>query len=181
MAVSIEKLRNKLKPDSCEEGANAAVALIVRLSHGRAHILFVKRAQNPRDLWSGQIALPGGKQDSSDHSMKETVLRETMEEIGIDLLSHGRFLGVMSLFQSNRRPEVSVLPFVVLIDGNLSIKLNRKELEEYMWISVKDLIQNRSITRFELRDFPAYVIGKTVIWGLTYRIVEDLLKNLELG
>ena len=38
------------------------------------------------DPWSGNVALPGGKQDEQDRGDDyETAVRETREEVGIDL------------------------------------------------------------------------------------------------
>ena len=47
-------------------------------------MLFVKRSVYPGDPWSGQVAFPGGKAEP-DEAFTETAIRETQEEIGIDL------------------------------------------------------------------------------------------------
>jgi 8-oxo-dGTP pyrophosphatase MutT (NUDIX family) len=47
-------------------------------------ILYIRRADNPKDRWSGNVAFPGGKQDGNETNI-ETAIRETHEEIGIDL------------------------------------------------------------------------------------------------
>jgi 8-oxo-dGTP pyrophosphatase MutT (NUDIX family) len=47
-------------------------------------ILFLKRATNPTDRWSGDVAFPGGRQQQGETD-KETAMRETLEEIGLDL------------------------------------------------------------------------------------------------
>jgi 8-oxo-dGTP pyrophosphatase MutT (NUDIX family) len=47
---------------------------------GEPEILYVKRALREGDRWSGQIAFPGGKQDSKDFDDLDTAERETFEE-----------------------------------------------------------------------------------------------------
>ena len=172
MVLSIEELSVHLRPVSEEQDANAAVALLLKLESGRFLVLFVRRVQDSSDPWSGQIALPGGKRESEDKDLKETVIRETLEETKINLLDNCRFLGVMSTFQSKPRPEIKVLPFVILIRDAPSIRLNQKELKEYFWISLDKLIKNKTVAKLGFGKVPAFIVGNTIIWGLTYRIVE---------
>ena len=58
------------------------------VKHGDPEILFIKRAQNKRDKWSGNIAFPGGRRDPGDVDDCAAAVRETWEEVGIDI-SHG--------------------------------------------------------------------------------------------
>ena len=175
MSFSIEKLTKALRPLSDEQEANAAVALLLKPKRRRLYALFVRRVQNFEDPWSGQMALPGGKREARDRDLKETVVRETLEETCINLLKGCRFLGVMSTFRSKPRPEVKVLPFVIVSKNELSIKLNKKELEEFFWIPLDELVRNRTTAKFDFGEVPAFTLGDTIIWGLTYRIVESLI------
>ena len=45
--------------------------------------MFIRRAFNPKDPWSGNVAFPGGRKDG-DETDKQTAVRETMEELGLD-------------------------------------------------------------------------------------------------
>ncbi len=170
---NIEKLSKVLKTASEEQDADAAVALLLKSTDQDMKVLFVKRVESPSDPWSGQMALPGGKRDAKDQNLKHTVVRETLEETNINLLDRCRFLGVMETLTSTRKPEMKILPFIVLLEHEPSIRLN-EELEEFVWISPKELFQHRGTVEFNFGEFPAYVVGKTVIWGLTYRILEKL-------
>jgi 8-oxo-dGTP diphosphatase len=178
LAFSLEKLSGVLRPVSDEQDANAAVALVLRSRGGRLYILLVRRIWNPRDPWSGQISLPGGKREAEDGNLRETVMRETLEETNISLMDHCRFLGVMSTFRTTSQPEIKVLPFVMLIEEEPSVRLNREELEEYFWVPVDELIENRATERLSLGEFPAFAVRGITIWGLTYRIVEALIRCL---
>ncbi len=175
---SIERLSKVLKPVSEAQGADAAVALLLKLMDQVLKVFFVKRVENPSDPWSGQMAFPGGKRDAKDQNLKQTVVRETSEETNINLLDRCRFLGVMAAFKSTRRPEMKILPFVILLEHEPSIKLN-EELKEFVWISLEELVQHRGISKFSFGEFPAYIVGNNVIWGLTYRILEKFVQMFE--
>jgi 8-oxo-dGTP pyrophosphatase MutT (NUDIX family) len=175
---SIEKLSKVLKPTSEGQDANAAVALLLKAEDQDLKIFFVKRVENPDDPWSGQMALPGGKRDIKDQNLRQTVVRETLEETNINLLDRCRFLGVMETQRSAPRPEMKILPFVVLLEHEPSIKLN-EELEWFVWISLEELVQHRGTVKLGFGEFPAYIVGDSIIWGLTYRILEKFIDTLK--
>lgn len=65
-------------------------------------VLFIRRAVNPQDRWSGQLAFPGGRRENNEDdaqccirfgSLRLTLQRETMEEIGLDL-NNGAYLNL---------------------------------------------------------------------------------------
>ena len=55
------------------------------VQQGEPEILFIKRASRNGDRWTGHIALPGGGRESADEDDCATSIRETKEEIGLDL------------------------------------------------------------------------------------------------
>jgi 8-oxo-dGTP diphosphatase len=179
-AYNIEELSGKLRLISDEQGANAAVALLLKMKDQSLSVLFVKRVENPADPWSGQIAFPGGKRDAKDQNLTQTIIREILEETNVNLLDKCRFLGVMTALTSKPKPEIGILPFVILLEREPSIKLNEKELSGFAWIPFEEIIRSKGSIRFGFGEFPAYVVGGTVIWGLTYRILENFLQTLNI-
>ena len=173
----IEKLAKPLKQTSESLNANAAVVVLLRVAGQDFHVLLVKRAENPTDKWSGQTALPGGKRDPEDIDIKATVVRETLEETSINLLDDCRFVGTMEPLSSVEKPEIKILPFIVMQEKEQVIKLNQ-ELTEYFWAPLKELDSHKGTAKLKLGEFPAYKIDKHVIWGLTYNILHNLLSLL---
>lgn len=55
------------------------------VQHGEPEVLLIKRASRVGDRWTGHIALPGGRRDPEDEDDKAAAIRETSEEVGIDL------------------------------------------------------------------------------------------------
>lgn len=173
-----EKLSKMLKQTTEGVDAQAAVVVLFRGIDQDFQVLFVNRAEKPTDPWSGQTALPGGKRNPEDRDMKETVVRETMEETGINLLDGCRFLGAMEPLRSTQKPEMQILPFVVLQEKEQAIKLN-EELTGYFWIPIKELAKHTGTVKSSFGEQPAYIIEKQIIWGLTYRIMHKLLSLLQ--
>ena len=167
-----------LNPISCEQGANAAVALLLKPKPDDFDLLLVKRVENPLDTWSGQMAFPGGKLESKDADLKETITRETLEETGVKLDQH-RFLGVLSSIKSEPKPDFMILPFVVLLGQDPVLKLNKAELEAFIWVPFEEIIKCQGTSAFRLGEVPAYVFSDAVVWGVTYKILNEFVEAVE--
>jgi len=177
-ADTIAKLPQVLKPVSDEESANAAVALLLKSKRGDYDVLFVKRIENPSDPWSGQMALPGGKREPKDVSLKATVMRETMEETGIKL-DDCPFLGVLTAISSEPKPEIKILPFVILLEDEPKLKLNRAELENFIWVPFEEIFQSKGTVEFSFGKVPAYIFADAIVWGVTYKILSNFIQAVE--
>jgi 8-oxo-dGTP pyrophosphatase MutT (NUDIX family) len=171
---NIEKLAGVLNQESEKWDATAAVVVLLKEANQDVQVLFVKRAEKLGDPWSGQTAFPGGKCDPEDCDLKETVVRETLEETGMNLLEGCRFLGAMEAVRSTRKPEMRVLPFVVLLEQEQQIELN-EELSDYFWAPLKEFAKHQGTAKLSDREQPAYIIDEHIIWGLTYRILQQFL------
>jgi 8-oxo-dGTP pyrophosphatase MutT (NUDIX family) len=168
-----ERLAEVLKQTSESLDANAAVVVLLRATNQDFQVLFVKRAEKSGDPWSGQTALPGGKRNPEDRNLKETAFRETLEETRINLFEGCRFLGAMEV-ETTQKPEMNILPFVVLLEKEQAIKLN-EELTEYFWVPLKELAKHKGTVKFSFGEYSAYIIENHIIWGLTYKIMHNLL------
>ena len=58
------------------------------VQRGDPEVLFIRRATRKGDRWTGHVAFPGGKRESSDADDRSTSIRETEEEIGLDLAAN---------------------------------------------------------------------------------------------
>ncbi|KAL9933324.1 hypothetical protein V8E36_008042 [Tilletia maclaganii] len=55
------------------------------VKRGTPELLYIKRASRTGDTWSAHVAFPGGRAEPSDENGLYTAMRETWEEVGIDL------------------------------------------------------------------------------------------------
>jgi 8-oxo-dGTP pyrophosphatase MutT (NUDIX family) len=166
---------------------DAAVAVIFRISGDDAlELLMIERARYAGDPWSGHIAFPGGRSEPADESLLATALRETREEIGVDLAADGRILGALTrlLPMTPRLPRIAIAPFVALLARDAPLALS-EEVAGAFWVPLStlqraDVSCDVEITVGDtLRTVHAFVHGRYTIWGLTERIICDLLARLE--
>ncbi|KAI1006058.1 hypothetical protein K3495_g2166 [Podosphaera aphanis] len=67
------------------------------VQYGDPEVAFIKRASREGDRWTSHVALPGGKRDPEDKDDQTVAVRETAEEIGLDLTSNNSlFVGSLS-------------------------------------------------------------------------------------
>ena len=177
-AEAIAKLPTALKPVSDEQDANAAVALLLKPKRNDFDLLLVKRVESPSDPWSGQMALPGGKREPKDASLKDTVMRETLEETGVALCKC-RFLGVLDAVRSEPKPDFKILPFVVLLEAEPELKLNKAELETFIWVPYEVVVQSKGVAEFSFGKVPAYIFADAIVWGVTYKILSKFVEAVE--
>lgn len=145
--------------------------------------LFVLRAEWEGDPWSGHVALPGGRAESSDADLIDTARRETREETDIRL-ERDSFLGSLNEIhpRSAHLPSIGVTPFVAWIPARPEIRASH-ELAGHIWVPLHDLsTQERRSTLVRPeptpRTFPTIEYEGSVIWGLTHAIVENFLERL---
>ena len=171
-----------------EEGVRrAAVALILRAGQGGApELLFIKRAEYPGDPWSGQVAFPGGREESADPTLADTAIRETREETGIDLVRDGSVIGTLDDLrpQTVRLPAVIVRPYVVLLNRFEPLVLS-DEVALAFWVPLEAFKDTPSwrdtdvLARGVQMNRRAFHHHGQVIWGMTEQILAQLLALLD--
>lgn len=165
---------------------DAAVAVIFRIAAGDAlELLMIERASYEGDPWSGHIAFPGGRSEPGDGTLLATAMREAREEIGVDLAVDGRVFGALSRLHPTtpRLPPISIAPFVLLLTRDAPLLLS-EEVADAFWVPLATLRRTETSANVEilvggtLRTVRAFVHGRYTIWGLTERIIRDLLARL---
>ena len=164
----------------------AAVALVLRAIEAKGlELLFIRRAEYAEDPWSGQVAFPGGRREPGDESLERTAIRETWEETGIDLAASGAILGALDDVRPNTivLPRVVVRPFVAAVSADAEIS-ESGEVAEAFWVPLDALREESGwgetevMARGMAMRVQAFQHGDHVVWGMTERIVRQLLARL---
>src|SRR5207245_1320398 len=141
--ASLERLRKFLLPLELAEAelkAKPAAAVMASLRDGPRglEVLLGERTKREGDPWSGQIGLPGGRHRDEDPTMLATALRETKEEVGIDLEGRAEILGHMPPRAPGNKPEVLVVPYVALATEPIEATPG-PEMASVFWVPLEAL------------------------------------------
>lgn len=164
------------------QGRNrAAVAVFVRFDQG-AEVLLMRRSINPADPWSGHVSLPGGREEPVDTDLVATATRETGEELGFDLMSHGDFLGPLDAVPAMSRgrfTQTVVHPFVFAQRSAITLQLGTEAAGSF-WLPLKAAFRGELDDVYEYRmgnstmQLPCWRHQGEVVWGLTYQMLRSL-------
>lgn len=110
-------------------------------------LLYIRRSTRPSDRFSSHIAFPGGRQEPGDDGAHYTALRETWEEIGIDLaekefITVGRLDDREITTSLGKRLLMILSPIVFLQTSPQSPipDLQPTEVSSLHWIDIPSLI-----------------------------------------
>lgn len=166
----------------------ACVALLVLPGPAGPRLGFITRAEHPKDPWSGQIGLPGGRRDPGDASDLAAVLRELQEEIGLRLQvseTHVRLHDVQARRAGAMLPFF-LRPFVFVMDQIPELTLDPAEVGAFHWVELAHLLnpEHQIDHGFERNGVLYKVPGVRlpsgeVLWGLTYVVLTDFLERIQ--
>lgn len=170
-------------------GPRAAVAAILRDSPGGegAELFFIRRAEAAGDPWSGHIAFPGGRRDPGDESLLATAIRETREEVGVDL-TRGELVARLPdvpAFIRSKKGVLVVSPFVFVLHESVTPTPNY-EVADTLWVPLAKLARGEGKGMYSFTweekpyELPCFRLdpGQHVLWGMTHRMLETMLDAL---
>ena len=182
------RLQGFVKQDAGFEprSGRAAVAIMVREGQEATELLMIRRATREGDPWSGHMGFPGGRRDPEDRSNFSCALRETEEELGVDLSRWGAPLGELSDVKTGwrkARPEMLVTPFIFSVSELPELTPN-DEVDDVVWVPLHFLMDegNREPLEWEWKgqkmETDSYLYDCYRIWGLSLMMIDEMMDLL---
>ncbi len=163
----------------------AVLVPVYRDAQGELRLVLVRRTEG--GIHGGQIALPGGKLDAQDGSLRDAALREACEEIGLEPES-ATIVAELDVLET-RVTGFRIHPFLARVSRPERWRLAEREVAEVLEPRVVELTDpaNRDAAMERFAQWPEPVriefirIGPHRLWGATYRILSPLLPKLVAG
>ena len=166
--------------------ASILILFINNYVENNSLILITKRKNNLRKH-AGQIAFPGGRKEREDKDLKDTVQRETEEEVNISKDNYD-IIGKLPKFYTGTGYVVT--PFLAIMKQNLKweslISPNLIEVEKIFYPQSYYLLS----PKFHMREKPPVNSSMSMtwkinyndenIWGLTARVLVTISAGLGL-
>ncbi|XP_062575793.1 mitochondrial coenzyme A diphosphatase NUDT8-like isoform X2 [Saccostrea cucullata] len=192
------KLQNNLNEKSVirketvsDNHKKAAVLVPLCTVNGQPSLLFMVRS-NLIPTHRGEVSFPGGMMDDTDQDLIETALRETQEEIGLNIAREDVWGSLQSL--PSRDGKNLVTPIIASV-GELEkhkLNLNKAEVENVFTRTVSSLCDSKNVGSTQFRrgklpslqsgyTLPVFLGGEHRIWGLTAVVLHMFLPVLAPG
>jgi 8-oxo-dGTP pyrophosphatase MutT (NUDIX family) len=184
-------LSRKLERNNCDvplqmenDHQPAAVMILLTQFDGEWHILFTQRT-DAVTYHKGQVAFPGGAWETSDSCLRETALRETYEEIGIDREGIS-ILGSMQPVKTIT--GYYIIPYVGIISWPYEVTIQEQEVESVFTIPFDWLINEKNRAEKEYYDIKNNIRRNVLfyqeydghlLWGITAMLTVSLLDLLK--
>ena len=179
------RLQGFVKQDAGFEprSGRAAVAIMLREGQEATELLMIRRATREGDPWSGHMGFPGGRRDPEDRSNFSCAVRETEEELGVDLSRWGAPLGELSDVNTGwrkDRPEMLVTPFIYSVSELPELTPN-DEVDDVVWVPLHFLMDegNREPLEWEWKgqkmETDSYLYDCHRIWGLSLMMIDEMM------
>jgi 8-oxo-dGTP pyrophosphatase MutT (NUDIX family) len=163
------------------EARHAAVLVPLYVDAGVLWTVLTQRTETlPHH--KGQIAFPGGVRELGE-DVWAAALRETHEEVGID---PGVVLRLGQLDEADTPSGFRIIPCVGAVPQPLETKPNPDEIAEVFSVPLSAFANPRLVEERRVlldgkeRSLRIYHVGARQIWGLTARILQNLLVRLGL-
>lgn len=159
----------------------AGILVLLYPKNGRLHLVLTLRTHQV-EYHQGQISLPGGRQEPGE-SLEQTALRETQEELGVDIESLKVIGGLTPLYIPPSR--YCIYPFVAISEQQLVFHPSPLEVAEVIEVSLDHLMDSNNMRRelWTVRGMemtvPFYEFGDHKIWGATAMVLAEFLVVIE--
>ena len=185
MKTKLKTLLAAHRKQTIVDSSRICSAVLVPLfqDNGEYHIVFIKRTETVK-THKGQISFPGGGRESCDKDLKDTAIREAVEEIGL----RARDIEVIGELDDEitTTSNYIVTPFVAIIPWPYEFKPEKAEVAEIITVPFTALLDEKNIKPaietieggIVVDSYEYHYKGK-IIWGATARILQKFLEIIK--
>jgi 8-oxo-dGTP pyrophosphatase MutT (NUDIX family) len=132
------------------------------------------------------MAFPGGHYEPIDRDLRETAMRETLEEVGVNLRDH-EYLGQLdevAAMARGRAVGMTITPHVFALTDAPHVLRPNYEVAELLWGSLGRMFRGEVDAVKEINyggetlHLPAFQVEQQLVWGMTHGMLRSLFALL---
>ena len=167
-------LTSEINPVLENYGKNKLASILVVI-YGESPIVVMTEKPKHMKFHAGEISFPGGKLDSTDSNLLETALRETSEEIGLNIKPDqviGQLEPVITL-----NSGFTILPFVSVVNEIPPLSANA-EVEKIFHIPLESFLKTMANdpdpTHNLIQEMYTFEYQGNIVWGASARVLKQI-------
>ncbi len=175
-----KQLSSEIFPKPTHDGNTKLASVLVIIYGIEPKILMIEKSKE-LNIHAGEIAFPGGKWSEHDKDLLDTALRETREEIGLNIPRDniiGQFENVTTL-----NSGFKISSFLSILDKIPKLKTN-SEVKSVLHMPLIPLLQTLSEDQDpnhkSIQEMYTFTFEDKVVWGASARILKNLVNRLSI-
>ena len=177
--MDIEQIRSALTSEIhtiqlAELDGNELASVLIVIYGKVPFIIMTEKARNLK-VHAGEIAFPGGKWYEKDQDLLETAIRETKEELCLDVSKEqvvGQLDSVITL-----NSKYKIIPFIAILDNIPSLKAN-SEVESILHIPLVSFLNTMAEDNLPehrlIKEMHTFTFEKYLVWGASARMLKQI-------
>ena len=174
------ELTTRIDPIVKDDGKNKLASVLVVIYGKEPYVLMTEKPKHLK-FHAGEISFPGGKLDKTDSDLLETALRETREEIGLNIPREkviGQLKPVTTL-----NSGFTIIPFVAIVDSISKLTANA-EVEKIFEIPLKPFLKTMADdpdpNHHSIQEMFIFSFEDKIVWGASARVLNQIVKLLKI-
>ncbi len=160
-----------------DQNTKLASVLIV-IFGSEPKILMTKKSSNLK-IHAGEVAFPGGKLDSGDPDLLYTALRESREEVDLDV-PKSQVIGQLDPVRT-LNSNFTIIPFVSVLDSLPALQHNH-EVEQVLQIPAKPFLHtlqnDPNPEHNKIQEMYTFTFQDHLVWGASARMLKQMADKL---
>ena len=172
----INKLNTSFPLHFSSPARKSAIAIIIYKENNELKLILTERSNQLKNH-AGEISFPGGTYDFEDLNLFGTAIRETKEELNIDL-NKNEYIGQLNDVWT--LTGYIIRPFVFYINKPISYNYNSDEIQSVLDIPLsffrEKTNKTHSLITYQKRKWNSYIYNYKghKVWGATANILNSL-------
>ena len=168
-------LTNEIHPKPISELDENELASVLVVIYGKEPFILMTEKAKSLKVHGGEISFPGGKWCAEDHDLLETAIRETEEELSLQISKKqviGQLNNVVTL-----NSKYKITPFVAILESISPLKPNSevKSILHIPFVSfLKTMTKDTNPEHISIKEMYTLTFEKYNIWGASARILNQI-------
>ena len=168
-------LTNEIHPKPISELDENELASVLVVIYGKEPFILMTEKAKSLKVHGGEISFPGGKWCAEDHDLLETAIRETEEELSLQISKKqviGQLDNVVTL-----NSKYKITPFVAILESISPLKPNSevKSILHIPFVSfLKTMTKDTNPEHISIKEMYTLTFEKYNIWGASARILNQI-------